>query len=186
MSAHPTQSPPLDGEPTVDAPVRSPAASDPGTRHTTVSPEPAPAAARPSAPPGYAPRTDGHIPRPEWVDVPAGGATLGVDRGSIPFGWDNEFPAHAEDVPAFSIDRHDVTNAAFLEFVDAGGYSDGQWWRPADWACATVTDASGNSSGVEHDLANPATACRFTAKNAPLRPVCARCVHFPHGADALD
>ena len=36
--------------------------------------------------------------------------------------------------PAFSIERHDVTNERFLEFVDAGGYRDARWWRPEDWA----------------------------------------------------
>jgi formylglycine-generating enzyme required for sulfatase activity len=36
-------------------------------------------------------------------------------------------------VPAFEIDRHDVTNARFLEFVDGGGYHDPRWWRPEDW-----------------------------------------------------
>jgi iron(II)-dependent oxidoreductase len=85
-------------------------------------------------PPGYAPRTGGEVPRAEWVDVPAGIATLGVDRGSIPFGWDNEFPAHTTHVAAFAIDRHDVTNAAFLDFVNAGGYTDVRWWQPADRA----------------------------------------------------
>ncbi|HSL20336.1 MAG TPA: SUMF1/EgtB/PvdO family nonheme iron enzyme [Vicinamibacterales bacterium] len=84
-------------------------------------------------PGGYAPRVGERVPAIEWVDVPAGRATLGVDRGTIPFGWDNEHPAHGEDVGAFSIERHDVTNAAFLEFVDRGGYDDERWWRAEDW-----------------------------------------------------
>ncbi len=85
-------------------------------------------------PVGYVPRVDGRVPGREWTDVPDGRVTLGVDRGSIPFGWDNEFPAHDVEIGAFSIERHDVTNAAFLEFVTAGGYNDQQWWRPGDWA----------------------------------------------------
>jgi ergothioneine biosynthesis protein EgtB len=85
---------------------------------------------RPSA---YSPRAEGRVPVQEWIDVPAGRATLGVDRGSIPFGWDNEHPSSIAEVGAFAIDRHDVTNASFLEFVDAGGYEDEQWWRPEDW-----------------------------------------------------
>jgi len=84
-------------------------------------------------PAGYAPRVDGRVPPVEWVGVPAGRATLGVDRGSIAFGWDNEFPDYRVDVPGFQIERHDVTNARFLEFVDAGGYRDPRWWRPEDW-----------------------------------------------------
>ena len=56
-------------------------------------------------PAGYAPRDRRRDAAPsEWVDVPGGRATLGVDRGAIPFGWDNEFPRLRVDVPAFSID----------------------------------------------------------------------------------
>lgn len=84
-------------------------------------------------PPHYVPRAEGRVPPHEWIDVPAGRATLGVDRESIPFGWDNEFPAWSADVPPFAIERDDVTNARFLEFVDAGGYGNPRWWRPADW-----------------------------------------------------
>jgi gamma-glutamyl hercynylcysteine S-oxide synthase len=84
-------------------------------------------------PPTYEPRVDGALPRAEWIDVPGGRATLGVARTSIPFGWDNEFPALTVDVPAFSIERHDVTNARFLEFVEAGAYDDARWWQPEDW-----------------------------------------------------
>jgi formylglycine-generating enzyme required for sulfatase activity len=67
------------------------------------------------------------------IDVPAGSATLGVDRGAIAFGWDNEFGRCRQDVAAFSIGRHDVTNGAFLEFVEAGGYANAAWWQPGDW-----------------------------------------------------
>ena len=85
-------------------------------------------------PRGYYPRTDGAVPAQEWIDVPAGRATLGVDDAALPFGWDNEHPAHIEDVGRFAIQRHDITNAAFLEFVTAGGYEEPRWWKPDDWA----------------------------------------------------
>jgi iron(II)-dependent oxidoreductase len=65
------------------------------------------------------PRAAGKAPRPETVRIPAGRATLGASKGEIPFGWDNEFPRHVVDVPAFSIDMHSVTNGEFLEFVEA-------------------------------------------------------------------
>jgi len=89
-------------------------------------------------PGGYRPMVDGDAPVQEWVAIPRGRATLGVDREEIPFGWDNEFPAQVSDVEAFSIQQHDVTNAAFLEFIDAGGYRDEQWWRPEDWSWITA------------------------------------------------
>ena len=84
-------------------------------------------------PSGYEPRVNGMVPSSDWVDVDAGRAVLGIDRHAVPFGWDNEHPGYAVDVPAFSIQRHNVTNAAFAEFVDAGGYSDARWWRPEDY-----------------------------------------------------
>jgi len=85
-------------------------------------------------PVGYASRVDGRVPPREWIDVPGGRTTLGVNRDSALFSWDNERPAYVVNVPAFSIERHDTTNAAFLEFIDAGGYRNEQWWRPEDWA----------------------------------------------------
>jgi gamma-glutamyl hercynylcysteine S-oxide synthase len=85
-------------------------------------------------PAGYVPRTDGPIPPRDWVGVPHGRATLGVDAASVPFAWDNERPSNIADVPAFAIERHDVTNDAYLEFVESGGYATARWWRPADWA----------------------------------------------------
>jgi gamma-glutamyl hercynylcysteine S-oxide synthase len=63
--------------------------------------------------------------------IPSGTVTLGTRDG---FAWDNERPAHCVRVEAFSIDTHDVTNADFLAFIDAGGYDDHRWWRDEDWA----------------------------------------------------
>ena len=74
--------------------------------------------------PAGAPRleTAGSPPRPEIVKIPAGTATLGTTLARVPFGWDNEFPEHRVDVPAFSIDAYNVTNRDFMEFLAAGGY----------------------------------------------------------------
>ena len=85
-------------------------------------------------PAGYRPRVEGAIAGEDWIEIPAGCATLGVSRSAHAFGWDNEHPALSAEVSAFSIERHDVTNARYLEFVEAGGYRDPQWWRPEDWA----------------------------------------------------
>ena len=85
------------------------------------------------SPPGYRPRVSGSPPPHEWVEVPGGCATLGVERGSIRFGWDNEFPSVSAAVEPFAIERHDVTNERFLEFVESGGYRQERWWTPEDW-----------------------------------------------------
>ena len=96
-------------------------------------------------PPAYSPRGDGRPPAEEWIEIPPGRAMLGVDRAAVPFGWDNECPTCAADVPAFSIERHNVTNARFLEFVEAGGYADARWWRQQDWQWV-------QSERIEHPL----------------------------------
>jgi ergothioneine biosynthesis protein EgtB len=66
------------------------------------------------------------------IEIPAGTATLG-QRRVAGFGWDNEFEEHAVQVPVFAMDKYKVTNAQYLEFVRAGGYSDRSLWSDADW-----------------------------------------------------
>jgi|SRR5579884_312566 len=60
-------------------------------------------------------------PQNEFIDVPAGIATLGARREVIPFAWDNEFDEHQVEVPQFSLQRYPVTNADYLAFVRDGG-----------------------------------------------------------------
>ena len=72
-------------------------------------------------------------PAPREVRVDAGCATLGARRREIAFGWDNEFPRRETFVPGFSIDAHAVTNADWLEFVDAGGYRREELWSSDAW-----------------------------------------------------
>lgn len=86
------------------------------------------------APEGYTPQTEGATPHQFDITVPAGRATLGVRADDVEFSWDNERPAAAASVEEFLIDAHNVTNAAFLEFVEAGGYRDQRWWRDEDFA----------------------------------------------------
>ena len=71
------------------------------------------------------------------VEVPEGEALLGAARGSVEFGWDNEFPEHRVHVPRFAIDDHPVTNAELLAFVRDGGYDEPRLWREDDWAWRT-------------------------------------------------
>jgi len=69
--------------------------------------------------------------KPEMIRIPAGPATLGLDRSE--FGWDNEFELHTETVPAFSIDKYKVTNRQWLEFMQAGGYENQALWTKEAW-----------------------------------------------------
>jgi iron(II)-dependent oxidoreductase len=107
-------------------------------------------------------------PQPRMVEIPAGTAQLGLhDDASLEdpglnhnatFGWDNEFQALAVNAPAFSMAKHKVTNAEYLEFVRAGAAAPFFWvqragrWRyrgmfaeiplPLDWPVyATQSEA---------------------------------------------
>ena len=79
-------------------------------------------------------------PRPPGADadrlpgeilIPGGPFTMGTS--TEPWALDNERPAHAVDVPSFWIDTTPVTNAAFIDFIEAGGYDEERWWTPAGW-----------------------------------------------------
>jgi ergothioneine biosynthesis protein EgtB len=96
-------------------------------------------------PGGPAPVTDGVAPTREPVAIPAGTATLGARRQAVQFGWDNEFGELRLDVPAFTVDRHNVTNDEFLAFVEDGGYTREPLWTPAAWEWRA-------SEGLTHPL----------------------------------
>jgi len=81
-------------------------------------------------------------PRPESIEIPEGGITLGLSRDAADFGWDNEYQAHRVGVPAFVIDRYKVTNGQFLEFMRAGGYQDRSLWTALDWEWKASNDVS--------------------------------------------
>src|SRR6516162_3135387 len=56
-----------------------------------------------------------------FVEVPPGIHAIGHDSDG--FCFDNETPSHDELIPRVRIARHLVTNAEWLEFIAAGGYT---------------------------------------------------------------
>jgi gamma-glutamyl hercynylcysteine S-oxide synthase len=69
----------------------------------------------------------------EFIPVPRGVTTLGADRETVGFAWDNEFRAHVVEVEKFAIQRHNVTNAEFMDFVERGGYRNQSLWSREGW-----------------------------------------------------
>ncbi|KAB2308246.1 ergothioneine biosynthesis protein EgtB [Betaproteobacteria bacterium SCN2] len=59
-------------------------------------------------------------------DFAAGTVALGADDSR--FRFDNEKRLHHADLSPFAIDLHPVSQGAFLEFVEAGGYATPQHW----------------------------------------------------------
>jgi iron(II)-dependent oxidoreductase len=75
---------------------------------------------------------------PTEVFVPGGPFVMGTSAD--PWALDNERPAHEVDVAAYFIDTTPVTNAAYIEFLESGGYDDPNWWSPAGWDYRTAHD----------------------------------------------
>jgi formylglycine-generating enzyme required for sulfatase activity len=76
--------------------------------------------------------------------IPAGEFTMGVSADKAKQLWEelypqeamispfihyNEVPDHKVKVPAYRISRHEVSNAEFKEFVQAGGYAKKELWK---------------------------------------------------------
>src|SRR3974377_969481 len=62
----------------------------------------------------------------DFVNVPAGIMAIGHDGDG--FCFDNEIPRHDRLIPEMRIARHLVTNAEWLEFMRAGGYTAPSLW----------------------------------------------------------
>jgi ergothioneine biosynthesis protein EgtB len=80
-------------------------------------------------------------PRPSqgpsgFVDVPMGVHGIGHDGKGYCF--DNETPFHDELIPKMRIARHLVSNAEWLQFIEAGGYETASLWLSDGWAAVQV------------------------------------------------
>ena len=64
---------------------------------------------------------------PPAGELPAGTVLVGGGEVSVLSPGLEALPAL--DLPEYLIDRYEVTNSDFKEFVDAGGYADSTWWR---------------------------------------------------------
>src|SRR5260370_35946722 len=61
---------------------------------------------------------EAHRAKSHLVEIPAGTATLGLERiDSDEFGWDKEFGAHEAAVNEFAIDNYNVTNHDLLRIM---------------------------------------------------------------------
>ena len=81
------------------------------TPTSALTPTPTPTAATPTPTESPPPSP----PPPDMFPVPAGTFTMGADTG----GEGDERPAHKVTLPAFLLDKTEVTNAAYAECVDA-------------------------------------------------------------------
>lgn len=66
------------------------------------------------------------------AELPGGAFALGAGSNAS-FVFDNERAAHPVVLKPFRIARTPVTNAEYLQFVEAGGYRNEAWWTLPGW-----------------------------------------------------
>ena len=107
------------------------------------------------------------------------------------------------DLPPFFIDRFEVTNREFKEFVDAGGYARAELWRdlpfgddiagwpeavarfvdatgrpgPATWEAGTYPDGTGDHPVAGVSWFEAVAYARFRGKELPTRVPLVPCRH---------
>ena len=70
-------------------------------------------------------------PTPGWMEHPGGVVQIG--HNSEGFGFDNESPRHRVYVQPHALATRPVSNAEYLEFVEAGGYRRAEFWLADGW-----------------------------------------------------
>ncbi len=83
---------------------------------------------------GFPPKAGQDYPTPRLVDIAATAVRMGKPVDWPSFGWDNEYGERRVGVQAFKVEDQLVSNGAFLEFIQSGGYLEPRWWTEAGWA----------------------------------------------------
>ena len=103
------------------------------------------------------------------VLVPAGEFTMGTDDPQAPA---DQRPARKIHVDAFYIDKHEVTNAQFEEFILADGYNKRKYWTKAGWEFIEKKRFYYSSPGkVTYRVDKPLAFGKNSVSTAPDHPV---------------
>lgn len=94
------------------------------------------------APPGF--RAPGRLrprdPGAEWLAFGAGETYIGYEKNdAVPF--DNELARHRVSMAPYRLAASPVSNAEYLAFMGAGGYSDARLWDADAWRWLTALGA---------------------------------------------
>lgn len=84
----------------------------------------------------------GQAPANAWVPVAAQHIRLGKLESDATYGWDNEYGVENIEVDGFEASRMLVSNAEFMEFVQAGAYTQASWWTPEGQSWLAYTQAT--------------------------------------------
>lgn len=67
------------------------------------------------------------------------------------YGWDNEYGSHVSDVPSFKAGCMLVSNAEYLEFVEAGGYQNDAYWNEEGLGWRNFAQATAPTFWIQRD-----------------------------------
>jgi formylglycine-generating enzyme required for sulfatase activity len=127
------------------------------TTRPTNTPAPTTAAAGPTAEATAVPAK----PDVEMVDVPAGAFTMGSKEGKP-----EDAPPHEVNLPAFRIDKFEVTNADFAMFVKATGYkTDAEKAGEKGWLA--YAEGKDNHPAVKVSWNDAKAFCEWMGKRLP-------------------
>jgi formylglycine-generating enzyme required for sulfatase activity len=110
------------------------------------------------------------------VEIPAGPFTMGTDSGEL-----NEAPAHEADLPAFMIDKFEVTNADFAVFVEATGYETYAEKQGTTGWRAAYTEGKDNHPVVYVTFDDAMAYCTWAGKRVPIEAEWEKAVRGPEG-----
>ena len=82
------------------------------------------------------PTSDETLDPLQWLNYPAGLYSIGYDGEE--FSFDNEIPRHQVYLQEYLLASRLVTNEEYLEFIEAGGYQNPDYWLSEGWKIARV------------------------------------------------
>jgi len=110
------------------------------------------------------------------VEIAAGPFTMGTDSGEP-----NEAPAHEVDLPAFMIDKFEVTNADFAVFVEATGYETyAEKQGTTSWRAA-YTEGKDTHPVVYATFDDALAYCTWAGKRLPTEAEWEKAARGPEG-----
>ena len=110
------------------------------------------------------------------VEIPAGPFAMGTASGEL-----NEAPVHEADLPAFMMDKFEVTNADFAVFVEATGYQTYAEKQGATHWRAAYTEGKDTHPVVYVTFDDAMAYCTWAGKRLPTEAEWEKAARGPEG-----
>ena len=71
---------------------------------------------------------DVSVPKNILQEVQGGDVELGITKEHHQYAWDNEYGKHKNYIATFKASKYLVSNSEYMEFINAGGYENNEFW----------------------------------------------------------